>query len=233
MIRLNNTLLTDEIYNALLEKILSKEWKVGDKVPSENQICKLYDVSRISARTAIQKLQAQNLVITKPGKGSFVASNHMGEDMITMSLEKMDLSRDEYGYVMELRRAIEFTSVELMCERGTEKDFQALETALEKMRESGSSVERYVEADFHFHMAIIKGSHNPLFVTVIRGCKAEFYKYFHEMAEASNGNFEKAIQNHTAILEAMKERNAKKTKEIIEGTFEYNLSRFKDMFREG
>jgi GntR family transcriptional repressor for pyruvate dehydrogenase complex len=224
--------LADEVYEALLEKIMNKEWAVGEKLPSENQICKEYGVSRVSARSAIQRLQAQNLVVTKPGRGSFIAASHIGENMLTLSLEKMDLSKDEYRYVVELRKALEFTSVELMCERGTDEDFDRLHRALEAMYESGSDAEQYVEADFAFHMALIKGSHNPLFISVIRGCKNEFLKYFTEMAEVSNGNFEQALKNHTAIYEAMKTRKPEKVKKIIEGTFEYNLSRFKNMFKE-
>lgn len=229
---MDSKLLTDEIYNILLEKITKKEWEVGEKIPSEHQLCKLYGISRISVRTAIQKLQAQNLVDTKPGKGSFVCSNHIGENVLSFSMEKMDISSDEYRYVMELRRAIEFTSVDLMCERGTEKDVQALKTALKHMVDSGSDTQKYVAADFEFHMALIKGSHNPLFATVIRGCKSQLLKYFQEMAEASHGNFERAIQNHTSIYQAITERDAPKVKRIIEGTFEYNLERFKGLFKE-
>ena len=61
---MNSKLLTDEVYNILLNKITEKEWKVGDKLPSENKLCEQFHVSRISIRTAIQKLQAQNLVVT-------------------------------------------------------------------------------------------------------------------------------------------------------------------------
>ncbi len=227
-----NKSLTDEVYEALLAKITAKEWKVGDKVPSESQICKEYGVSRISARSAIQKLQAQNLIVTKPGKGSFVTSNHIGENMIAMSVEKMDLSQHEYRYVTELRRAIEFTSIDLMCQYGTEEDFAALEEALNAMRASGSDTKKYVKADFAFHMALIKGSHNPLFASVIRGCKDEYLKYFTEMAEVSNGDFKQAVINHTAIFEAMKTKQPEQVKKIIEGTFEFNLKKFKDLFRE-
>ena len=229
---MNSKLLTDEVYNILLSKITEKEWKVGDKLPSENKLCEQFHVSRISIRTAIQKLQAQNLVVTKPGKGSFVSSNHIGENMISFSIEKMNITSNEYRYVMELRRAIEFTSVELMCQHGQSQDFEALKTALDHMVASGSDARKYVEADFEFHMAMIKGSHNPLFATVMRGCKTELLKYFREMADASGGNFQRAIQNHSNIYQAILERDAEKTKRIIEGTFEYNLERFKNLFKE-
>lgn len=226
-------LLSEQIYESILEKIQNKEWQVGDKIPSENQICQEYHVSRVSARSAIQKLQAQKLIVTKPGRGSFVASNHMGENLLTMSMERMDLSQDEYRYITELRRAIEFTSAELMCRYGSKEDFARMKRALDRMRGSGNDAQRYVKADYDFHMAIIKGSHNPLFESVFRGCRNEFLKYFTEMAEVSNGNFERAVCNHTKIYEALLTRQSEQVKQIIEGTFEYNLGRFKHMFKEG
>lgn len=226
-------LLSEQIYESILEKIQKKEWGVGDKIPSENQICKEYQVSRVSARSAIQKLQAQNLIVTKPGRGSFVASNHMGDNLITMTVARMDLSQDEYRYITELRRALEFTSAELMCEHGSEADFERLKRALIRMRDSGSDTGRYVKADYDFHMAIIKGSHNPLFESVFRGCRSEFVRYFTEMAEVSEGDFERAVCNHTRIYEALLTRRADEVKQIIEGTFEYNLGRFKHFFRKG
>jgi len=226
-------LLSEQIYESILEKIQNKEWAVGDKIPSENQICQEYHVSRVSARSAIQKLQAQKLIVTKPGRGSFVASNHMGENLLTMSMERMDLSQDEYRYITELRRAIEFTSAELMCRHGTKEDFARMKRALDRMKNSGDDVQRYVKADYDFHMAIIKGSHNPLFESVFRGCRNEFMKYFTEMAEVSDGNFERAVCNHTQIYEALLTRQSEQVKQIIEGTFEYNLGRFKHMFKEG
>ena len=84
--------LADEVYEALLEKIMNKEWAVGEKLPSENQICKEYGVSRVSARSAIQRLQSQNLVVTKPGLGSFITASHIGKHMLTLALDNMYLS---------------------------------------------------------------------------------------------------------------------------------------------
>lgn len=228
----SNRLLPEEIYAAILEKIQNKELKIGDKIPSENEICRQFHVSRVSARSAIQKLQAQNLIITRPGKGSFVASNHLGDNLITMSMPRMDLSKDEYRYIIELRKALEFTSIELMCERGIGEDFDRLKQALSRMKDNRENLKQYVTADYDFHMAIIKGSRNPLFESVFRGCRNEFMKYFTEMAEQPDSDFDRAVQNHTKIYEALESRKPDLAKEIIEGTFEYNQGRFQDVFKD-
>ena len=70
----SNRLVSDELYDQLYLLIAEGEWKVGDKLPSENAISREYNTSRVSVRTALHKLQALGYIVTKPGKGSFVAS---------------------------------------------------------------------------------------------------------------------------------------------------------------
>ena len=58
-----------------LEKRIQEDYKPGDVFPSENEISKLYDVSRITVRAAIQELERAGLVEKKQGKGTFIKSN--------------------------------------------------------------------------------------------------------------------------------------------------------------
>lgn len=227
-----NKLLPDEVYDDLLDKILKREWKIGDRIPSENQICQEYGISRVSARSAIQKLREQNMVVTRPGRGTFVIANHIGENIISNMVGKMDLSQNEFRYIVELRKALEFTSIDLMTQYGDEADFEKLHTALINMKASREDVNAYVNADYKFHLAMIEGSHNPLFVSVINGCKDALMKYFKELALASSGNYEQSIINHQRIYEAVKSRDPDEVKNIIENTFEYNLKRFRNAFKE-
>lgn len=225
-------LLPDEVYEDLLKKILNKEWQIGERIPSESALCKEYGISRVSVRAALQRLQAQHMVITRPGRGTFVLSNRTGENAISMTVGKMDLSKNEFRYVVELRKAIEFTAVELMTQYGEPKDFERLYEALEDMRDCGGDTDKYVDADYRFHWAIIEGSHNPLFASVMNGVKDVLIRYFQEMAAVSNGNFTRAIENHTRIYEGLVSRDAERVKKIIDGTFEYNLARFRFAFKE-
>lgn len=227
----SNKLLPDEVYEDLLEKILKHEWQIGDRIPSESKLCETYGISRVSARTAIQKLQAQNLVVTKTGRGTFVTANQIGENIISQSIDKMDLSKNEFRYVVELRKAIEFTSIDLMVKYGKEADFEQLRSALEEMKNCAGDTKVYVEADYKFHMALVNGSHNPLFSSVMNGCKDAVIKYFTEMALISNGDFQQPIENHEKIYNAMVSKKPDEVKKIIEGTFEYNISRFRYAFK--
>ena len=61
---------------ALLEKSLeSREWRPGEAIPSEIDLARRYRVSQGTVRKAIDALAADNLVVRRQGKGTFVATH--------------------------------------------------------------------------------------------------------------------------------------------------------------
>ncbi len=61
------------IKNYIKNQIESGQWKVGERIPSENQFSKDFSVSRMTARRAVQELADENLLQRAPGLGTFVA----------------------------------------------------------------------------------------------------------------------------------------------------------------
>lgn len=60
------------IYNYLKDKIQSNEFEPGKKLPSENELKSLFDVSRNTVRRALDMLASEGLVTSVHGKGVFV-----------------------------------------------------------------------------------------------------------------------------------------------------------------
>ncbi len=56
-------------------KIKSDVWKSGQQLPSENELCEHFNVSRTVVRKALGELSSNNLIETVKGKGRFVSSN--------------------------------------------------------------------------------------------------------------------------------------------------------------
>lgn len=60
----------------LLEKSLEdKEWRPGEAIPSEIDLARRFEVSQGTVRKAIDALAADNLVVRRQGKGTFVATH--------------------------------------------------------------------------------------------------------------------------------------------------------------
>lgn len=223
--------VSDEVYHQMFKNILSGEWKEGDKLPSEGELCKLFNVSRVSIRSAIHKLKGQNLIVTKQGVGSFVA-NPLSNKLVTNTMPLMDISEDEYREILEFRQAIEFKAIDLAVERAGEADIKEIETAVEQMVSCRNDYIKYAIADLKFHLNIIKASKNKLFYNIMLNYQDILHHYLQEMGRLSNNDFEYSLTNHKAILEALKNRDAQKAKDIILKSMDYNLSRFKAVFKK-
>lgn len=61
-----------EVEEDLRYKILFDTWKPGDQIPTENDLCELYNVSRITIRKAIHDLEIEGYLFSQSGKGTFV-----------------------------------------------------------------------------------------------------------------------------------------------------------------
>ena len=59
------------------ERIASGEYKPGELIPSENQLCKQYSISRTTVRQAIISLVNSGKLIRTQGRGTFVAKSRI------------------------------------------------------------------------------------------------------------------------------------------------------------
>ena len=68
--------LYQQIKQAILHSLEAGEWKPLEAIPSEMELAKRYNVSQGTVRKAIDELAAENLVVRRQGKGTFVASHN-------------------------------------------------------------------------------------------------------------------------------------------------------------
>lgn len=68
--------LYQQIKALITQSLQSGEWKPGELIPSEVELAYRYKVSQGTVRKAIDELSAENLVVRRQGKGTFVATHH-------------------------------------------------------------------------------------------------------------------------------------------------------------
>lgn len=82
-----------QMYSIIKEKIENREWPVGSQIPTEDELCKTYDVSKATIRMAIADLVRNGYLKKLQGKGTFV--KHSIPDLgITM---RTKLTEDMFG----------------------------------------------------------------------------------------------------------------------------------------
>jgi GntR family transcriptional regulator len=71
------TPLYEQIHEDMLARISSREWKTGQRIPTEMALCEMYDVSRITIRKAVEDLVLSGHLVRRRGKGTFVRVEHI------------------------------------------------------------------------------------------------------------------------------------------------------------
>jgi GntR family transcriptional regulator len=62
-----------QLEEILRAKIVSGEWQPNQRIPSENELNRIYGLSRMTARGVLTKLVNDGLLFRVPGKGTYVA----------------------------------------------------------------------------------------------------------------------------------------------------------------
>ena len=74
-----------QLYEILKKKIESNEWLVGAQIPTEDDLCKMFGVSRATVRTAVMELVRQGYLKRQQGKGTFIYKNYVSEGLTMLT----------------------------------------------------------------------------------------------------------------------------------------------------
>ncbi len=84
-----------QLIKILKQQIASGKFLKGSKLPSESRICKVYQVSPMTVRRAINALSDQGVITTIQGKGTFVKNIELGASSFDLKeLQKMFQDRN-------------------------------------------------------------------------------------------------------------------------------------------
>lgn len=82
-----------QLYHLLRREIVNGNWQPGDQLPSEHQLVDRYQVSRATVRQAMQELLADGMIERKRGRGSFVATPSLEQNLVRIVSFTEDMQR--------------------------------------------------------------------------------------------------------------------------------------------
>lgn len=196
------------IASQIEEAILNKEYLPGSKLPSENELCKMFGVSRTSVREAIQILNVQGLVKIEKGKGIFV--KNISSESVSNSILKFLEHRFEGDYYFDLihaRQIIEPGIAYLAAMNRTDEDLVNLKEAIDNIAQNDGDPIKHGEYDMAFHMHLARASKNKLLPLLLKpihklmpSVKSKILTDVEEAKEA-------AVVWHTKIYEKIKNQD--------------------------
>lgn len=71
-----------QVKKSIQGHIESDGWQVGDQLPGEPELCRMFDVSRTVIRQALKELEIEGLIYRQKGKGTFVSEPKITHRMV-------------------------------------------------------------------------------------------------------------------------------------------------------
>lgn len=204
----SNKKLYIQIYNQILSEIQAGSFKVGDKLPSERELCAQFGVSRAPVRQALSALEMNGIIYSRQGEGVFVKNttitNGTSQSMESVSPED----------IVEARMNIEPLIIKFAALRATDEDILELKQTIEKMEEETRSGVYVPETDEQLHMGIAKASHNDLFITFMSSItnamkQQEMWQFIRDRTVTRSDYREVNFNEHKLLIKAIEDRNEK------------------------
>lgn len=210
MLNIEKRNITNQVVEYLRENIQTGIWVPGQKINSENELTEILGVSRASIRFAIQHLVAVGVLESHQGKGTYVK-----ELPISQIEEKMGMIyvNTEITQLIEFRRIVEVGACRLAAERLTEENIEKLQKYLDEMIKNESNSNLFIENDMAFHAEVLEATGNRLIMKSMEFVREQIEKQ-HRRFNTVIG-VKSAIEYHTAILVAFRNRDAVASAKIM------------------
>ena len=190
--------LRDVVFNTLRQAILTGELKPGERL-MEIHLAKKLGVSRTPIREAIRKLELEGLVHIIPNRGAYVNT----------------ITAKDVQDIYIIRSMLEGICVRWATKYITEEQLEDLEETLclSEYHTKKGNYEKLYELDGLFHEQLYCASNSRILNHVL----SDFHDYVKRVRKAtlaSQGRSVKSTEEHRAIFEAVRARDAEKAEEL-------------------
>jgi len=197
----------DRLYQDLARKLIAElrsgKYAVGDRLPAERELAVIHDVSRPTVREAIIALEVQGLVEVRIGSGAYVMRLPGQDD----TAPGFDVSAFE---LTEARLLFEGEAAALAATQVTDDDLAEIGQLVDEIARENLDPKGTDNADRAFHLAIARATRNKAVHDAVERLWNLRYTspeaaLLH--AKARTANVIPVVEEHSAILQALKDRD--------------------------
>jgi GntR family transcriptional repressor for pyruvate dehydrogenase complex len=215
--------LSSIVAQEITKRIIDGQLKTGDPLPSEAEICKQFNVSKPTAREAIDHLSVMGIVRVQQGKQTTVSplNSLVLEDFFRYAVQTYPEGLYD---IIELRRGLETEAAALAAERITDEEVVQLRAIAERLRTGLNSPAEWMSADYEFHAAIVRASKNKLILQTFNGI-SEHVRYVQRVAHMQRDMRvpDYNLRLHLDIAEAIITGEPERTRSLMFEHFGYVL----------
>jgi len=194
----------ETISEQICQAILSGEWSEGGRVPTEDELARIFDVGRGSIREAITNLQMTGILVSSPGIGTYVAENAIAciNNSQLASILNNSANVEE---MTEARKVLEPQLAAYAAEHAGAVDKARMEEALDKAK-ACETVEDWKKSGHLFHLELCDTCKNRILTSLFKSLEEQTRKKQNETVTVDD--MKKTVAAYESILDAIVKKDA-------------------------
>lgn len=191
----------------LKDYIFSGKLAIGQKLPSEKNLCAQLDIGRGSLREALRVLAANGYIEQQPGRGAFVirTTEYDSENDVIGWFASHEVETQDY---LEVRSVVEPLATSLAIRNCTEEDYRKLAGIHSRYVHAvkDGDMQQILLEEGNFHDTIIRLSKNNLLINIFKLMQQPMVEFRRRSLSLPNAP-EDALRPHLRILQAFELRD--------------------------
>jgi GntR family transcriptional repressor for pyruvate dehydrogenase complex len=206
----------DRLYQDLARKLIADlacgKYRVGSRLPAERELAQQYNVSRPTVREAVIALEVQGFVEVRIGSGAHVIGLPGERQVRGFNISAFELT--------EARLLFEGEAAALAASQITDSELAEIEALIAAIARENQDPKGTDKADRAFHLTIARATRNKAVVETIERLWNLRYTspeaaLLHEKARTAN--VKPVVEEHSAVLEALKARDPQAARAAMRG----------------
>src|SRR5215472_2498265 len=181
--------------------------QLGDRLPSERELCQRFGVSRVTVREALRVLEATGLLTIRVGAhgGAFLTSPST-ERLSEGLADLISVSTLTAANVTEARFIVELGILPLAVERATGDDIGALFAMVDEAASALDAGTYSVEMSAAFHIRVAECTHNPAIAMLVQSFHGPLLMSLEESHQGAPMGY-RGVDEHRQLAQAIKDRD--------------------------
>jgi len=206
----------EQISAEIKSMIFQGALKPGDRLPSENELARQFQVGRHSVREALRLLEMSGfLTIHKGSQGGPVIKDTVLNTISELFRDSMQMKRVSLQELTIARIEIEKAVLNQVMASVSPESIKALEENVRQTERKIESRQSAPQENISFHRVLARASKNQVYVIVVDSIMAVLSDFLSELdtdRKISRSN----AQYHRHILEAVKAKDRDRALELME-----------------
>lgn len=221
--------ISAQVLDQLKDMIKDSKFPQNQPMPSENELAKMFGVSRAPVREALSVLSASGIIESRQGGRSFVKEVNMAYMLESLAIQLIPM--EQVIELLEMRIIMETQAAALAASRHDKSDIEKMKQALDHFEITLTNPEAVGDqADVNFHKHMIEATKNRFMVQVMENIDDLYRKAIAFSLQKNVGLPEKREQvflEHMKIFTAIKERDEKQAANAMKIHLENVMNKLK------